>query len=88
MKALIRTAHAQVDRGGEVRPVGSRAVRAVTRRRSAPRVLILTVGFTVGGAEQLILMTAPRLRQAGFENITVVKDYGGLDRVIVGELTG
>jgi glycosyltransferase involved in cell wall biosynthesis len=35
-----------------------------------PRVLILTVGLEVGGAEQLIVMTAPRLRDAGFE-ITV-----------------
>lgn len=35
--------------------------------RTRPRVLILTVGFGVGGAEQLILSTAPRLRDAGFE---------------------
>jgi glycosyltransferase involved in cell wall biosynthesis len=32
-----------------------------------PRVLMLTVGFTVGGAEQLILETAPRLQEEGFE---------------------
>jgi len=36
-----------------------------------PRLLILTVGFTVGGAEQLILTTAPRLQRDGFE-VTVV----------------
>jgi glycosyltransferase involved in cell wall biosynthesis len=35
-----------------------------------PRVLVLSVGFGVGGAEQLVLATAPRLREAGFE-ITV-----------------
>ncbi len=32
-----------------------------------PRVLVLTVGFTIGGAEQLVLMTAPRLQKLGFE---------------------
>ena len=32
-----------------------------------PRLLVLTVGFTVGGAEQLVLMTAPRLQKMGFE---------------------
>jgi glycosyltransferase involved in cell wall biosynthesis len=37
----------------------------MTERR--PRLLILTVGFGVGGAEQLVLMTAPRLADAGFE---------------------
>jgi glycosyltransferase involved in cell wall biosynthesis len=39
--------------------------------------LILTVGFTVGGAEQLILMTAPRLRRAGFEvTVACLKEWG------------
>ncbi len=32
-----------------------------------PRLLILTAGFDVGGAEQLILTTAPRLQRDGFE---------------------
>lgn len=36
-----------------------------------PRLLILTVGFDVGGAEQLILTTSPRLQRDGFE-VTVV----------------
>ena len=35
------------------------------------RLLILTVGFGTGGAEQLILTTAPRLQRDGFE-VTVV----------------
>lgn len=44
-----------------------------------PRLLILTVGFDVGGAEQLILTTAPRLQRDGFE-VTVVclKDWAML----------
>jgi len=74
---LIRSSHAEVAHGSGARPVASRNVRAVTRRRSAPRVLILTVGFTVGGAEQLILMTAPRLRRAGFEvTVACLKAWG------------
>src|SRR6266436_2811921 len=42
-----------------------------------PRVLILTVGFTIGGAEQLVLTTAPRIQRDGFE-VTVVclKEWG------------
>jgi glycosyltransferase involved in cell wall biosynthesis len=36
-----------------------------------PRLLILTIGFGIGGAEQLILTTAPRLQRDGFE-VTVV----------------
>src|SRR5439155_16290014 len=32
-----------------------------------PRGLILTVGFGIGGAEQLVLTTAPRLQRDGFE---------------------
>jgi glycosyltransferase involved in cell wall biosynthesis len=34
---------------------------------AGPRVLSLTVGFDVGGAEQLILATAPRLVARGFD---------------------
>jgi len=46
-----------------------------------PRVLILTVGFGVGGAEQLILMTAPRLRDAGFEiTVAALKGRGPIAR--------
>jgi glycosyltransferase involved in cell wall biosynthesis len=42
-----------------------------------PRVLILTVGFTVGGAEQLILTTAPRLQRDGFEvTVACLKGWG------------
>lgn len=41
------------------------AVPAARGRR--PRLLILTVGFGVGGVEQLILTTAPRLQKEGFE---------------------
>ena len=36
-----------------------------------PRLMILTIGFGIGGAEQLILTTAPRLQRDGFE-VTVV----------------
>jgi glycosyltransferase involved in cell wall biosynthesis len=42
-----------------------------------PRVLVLTVGFSVGGAEQLILMTAPRLKREGFEvTVACLKGWG------------
>lgn len=41
------------------------------------RLLILTVGFTVGGAEQLILVTAPRLQRLGFEVLVAcLKGWG------------
>jgi glycosyltransferase involved in cell wall biosynthesis len=47
------------------------APRAPAHHAGRPRVLILTVGFTIGGAEQLVLTTAPRLQRDGFE-VTVV----------------
>lgn len=50
---------------------------------SRPRVFVLTVGFGLGGAEQLILTTAPRLRDAGFEvTVGALKGMGP----IAGEL--
>lgn len=46
-----------------------------------PRVLILTVGFGVGGAEQLILETAPRLRETGFDvTVAALKGTGPIAR--------
>jgi glycosyltransferase involved in cell wall biosynthesis len=48
-------------------------------RSGRPRVLVLTVGFTIGGAEQVILMTAPRLQRAGFEiTVACLKEWGPL----------
>jgi glycosyltransferase involved in cell wall biosynthesis len=35
--------------------------------REAPRVLALTVGLGLGGAERLLLLSAPRLRAQGFD---------------------
>ncbi len=54
------------------------AARPVPAHHSGlPRVLILTVGFTVGGAEQLILTTAPRLQRDGFEvTVACLKEWG------------
>ncbi len=76
---MIQTIHAEVERGAGAQPGGRRIMPAVRPRRSGPRVLILTVGFTVGGAEQLILMTAPRLRRAGFEvTVACLKGWGPL----------
>ena len=44
-----------------------------------PRVLVLTVGFGIGGAERLILWTAPRLRDAGFDvTVAALKGRGPL----------
>ncbi len=44
-----------------------------------PRLLVLTVGFTIGGAEQLILLTAPRLSRAGFDvTVACLKGWGPL----------
>ena len=44
-----------------------------------PRVLILTVGFNIGGAEQLVLTTAPRLQRDGFEvNVACLNGWGVL----------
>ncbi len=46
-------------------------------RPPRPRVLVLTVGFTVGGTEQLILLTAPRLQRLGFEvSVACLKGWG------------
>ena len=42
-----------------------------------PRVLILTVGFGIGGAEQLVLTTAPRLQRDGFEvTVACLRGWG------------
>ncbi len=42
-----------------------------------PRVLLLTVGFEIGGTEQLILTTAPRLARAGFDvTVACLKGWG------------
>jgi len=50
-------------------------------RPAKPRVLMLTVGFGVGGAEQLILATAPRLSEAGFEvTVAALKGSGPIAR--------
>ncbi|MCZ6694905.1 MAG: glycosyltransferase [Acidobacteria bacterium] len=52
---------------------------AVTGATSSGRVrlLVLTVGFTVGGAEQLILVTAPRLQRLGFDvTVACLKGWG------------
>jgi glycosyltransferase involved in cell wall biosynthesis len=77
MEALSRTGHARAGIAGNAAPGGGRVLRAAPGRRSGPRVLILTVGFTVGGAEQLILMTAPRLRRDGFEvTVACLKEWG------------
>jgi glycosyltransferase involved in cell wall biosynthesis len=57
-------------------PPPEREERSVPRAAQSegggrPRLLILTVGFGIGGAEQLILTTAPRLQRDGFE-VTIV----------------
>jgi glycosyltransferase involved in cell wall biosynthesis len=62
----------------------SRAHRTPGAQRPAPsvnpgrpRVLILTVGFTIGGAEQLVLTTAPRLQRDGFDvTVACLKGWG------------
>jgi glycosyltransferase involved in cell wall biosynthesis len=42
-------------------------------------VLVLTVGFTIGGAEQLILMSVPRLQRLGFDvTVACLKGWGPL----------
>jgi len=52
---------------------------AFSPHAARPRLLILTVGFTVGGAEQLILTTAPRLQRDGFEvTVACLKGWGVL----------
>lgn len=56
-------------------PAAARPVPAGHAGR--PRLLILTVGFTVGGAEQLILTTAPRLQRDGYEvTVACLKGWG------------
>jgi glycosyltransferase involved in cell wall biosynthesis len=56
-------------------PPSSRPVLSAAGGR--PRLLILTVGFTTGGAEQLILTTAPRLQRDGFEvTVACLKGWG------------
>ncbi|HYV18044.1 MAG TPA: glycosyltransferase [Verrucomicrobiae bacterium] len=46
---------------------------------SSPRVLALTVGLGLGGAERLLLLSAPRLRALGFDvRIGTFKDGGAL----------
>jgi len=60
---------------GPEEPDAARPLPAVHAGR--PRVLILTVGFTVGGAEQLILTTAPRMQRDGFEiTVACLKGWG------------
>ena len=55
----------------------ARARPAPVGHASRPRLLILTVGFTVGGAEQLILTTAPRLQRDGYEvTVACLKGWG------------
>ena len=66
---------ARVDGAGT--PAAARPAPAHPTGR--PRVLILTVGFTIGGAEQLILTTAPRLQRDGFEvSVACLKEWGVL----------
>ena len=44
-----------------------------------PRVLALTVGFGLGGAERLLLLSAPRLRELGFDvRVGALKENGPL----------
>lgn len=64
---MSRPAAAVVPGGaiGSAPPADTTPVAAAGTGR--PRVLALTVGFTVGGAEQLVLLTAPRLQAMGFE---------------------
>ncbi len=63
-------------------PRTDRTVRGAPRpallpHAGRPRLLILTVGFTVGGAEQLILTTAPRLQRDGFDvTVACLKGWG------------
>ncbi len=61
-------------RGGPVTPRP-----AALAHLGRPRLLILTVGFAVGGAEQLVLTTAPRLQRDGFEvTVACLKGWGVL----------
>ena len=56
---------------------GPRPAAVAPARAGRPRVLVLTVGFTVGGAEQIVLMTAPRLQRAGFDvTVACLKEWG------------
>jgi glycosyltransferase involved in cell wall biosynthesis len=55
----------------------ARAEPEAAPRAGRPRVLVLIVGFTVGGAEQIVLMTAPRLQRAGFDvTVACLKGWG------------
>ncbi|HKB08521.1 MAG TPA: glycosyltransferase [Candidatus Polarisedimenticolia bacterium] len=59
------------------RPRAGDAGALPAARGGRPRVLILTIGFSVGGAEQLILTTAPRLQRDGFEvTVACLKGWG------------
>jgi glycosyltransferase involved in cell wall biosynthesis len=53
--------------GGSDPRTGPLREAAAKGRAGRPRLLILTVGFGVGGVEQLILSTAPLLQKEGFE---------------------
>jgi glycosyltransferase involved in cell wall biosynthesis len=62
---------------GPCTPAGARP--APVPHAGHPRVLILTIGFTIGGAEQLVLTTAPRLQRDGFEvTVACLKGWGTL----------
>src|SRR6058998_311684 len=68
--------------GDPEEPAAARPVPAAHAGR--PRVLILTVGFGIGGAEQLILTTAPRLQRDGFEvTVAFLKGWGLLGDELV-----
>ncbi len=68
--------------GGSEEPAPARPAPAAHAGR--PRLLILTVGFTIGGAEQLILTTAPRLQRDGFEvTVACLRGWGLLGDELV-----
>jgi glycosyltransferase involved in cell wall biosynthesis len=74
---MNRAAGAQASAPTEVDPLAPPREQKVRAPRS--RVLVLTVGFTIGGAEQLILMTVPRLQRLGFEvTVACLKGWGPL----------
>ncbi|MFQ5877310.1 MAG: glycosyltransferase [Acidobacteriota bacterium] len=65
--------------GRSARAGEERAQDRAAPRRPRARLLILTVGFTIGGAERLILMTAPRLQRRGFDVLVAcLKGWGPL----------
>ncbi len=58
-------------------PDADAAVASGAMRSGRVRLLVLTVGFAVGGAEQLILVTAPRLQRLGFDvTVACLKGWG------------